>query len=68
VQYIREQGALPEKRIPLSIRIEPRLKDLAEAVARLEHRSVTNLLEALIIDRARHHGIAVDDGEPDASG
>jgi hypothetical protein len=49
------------KKIPISIRIDPQLKAAAEKVAQREHRSFTNLIETMILERCQQHGIEVDD-------
>jgi uncharacterized protein (DUF1778 family) len=45
---------------PLSIRLTPEIKALAEAVARAENRSVTNLIETLVSGRAARLKIKVE--------
>jgi hypothetical protein len=45
------------KKVPLSVRIDPDLKAAAEKVAALEHRSITNLIETLLLERCQKHKI-----------
>lgn len=50
-----------KKKIPVSLRLTPELKAAAEEAARKENRSFTNLVETLLIERCRKHGIKVSD-------
>ena len=43
----------------LTLRIAPRIKVAAEEAAEKDHRSVTNLIEVLLIDHCRRIGISV---------
>jgi hypothetical protein len=47
-------------RIPVSFRLEPKLKAAAEKVAKLENRSLTNLVETLLMERCKKHGIRIE--------
>ncbi|MBV9490054.1 MAG: hypothetical protein JO069_10070 [Verrucomicrobia bacterium] len=49
------------KKVPVSIRITPELKAASERAARLENRSFTNLVETLLRERCRKHGIKLSD-------
>jgi hypothetical protein len=49
------------KKIPVSIRITPELKAASEKVAKLENRSFTNLVETLLLERCKKHGIKWSD-------
>lgn len=44
----------------LTLRIEPRIKNAAEEAAGQEHRSLTNLIEALVIDHCRRKHIPIE--------
>lgn len=44
-------------RVPLSIRVTPEIRDLVARLAKAENRSVTNLIETLIIEHARTAGL-----------
>ena len=46
-----------EKTVSISFRVSPEFKALLEAAALREHRSQTNMLEALLLDHCRKHGI-----------
>ena len=50
---------MPEKRIKtaqVNLRMEPSLKAAAEEAARADRRSLTSLIEKLLIDYLRKHG------------
>ena len=49
----------PKKIATLNLRIDPDLKEAARVAARLEHRSVANLIEILIRRHCNAHGIAI---------
>jgi hypothetical protein len=42
------------------MRIRPHVRALAEKVCGLEHRNLTNLVEAAILEYARARGISLD--------
>jgi hypothetical protein len=42
------------------MRIKPHVRALAEKVCELEHRNLTNLVEAAILEYARARGISLD--------
>lgn len=46
------------KTATLTIRLDPKIKAAAEAAAVREHRSLTSLLEVLILDRCRSLGLS----------
>ena len=46
-----------EKTVSISFRVSPEFKSLLEAAALREHRSQTNMLEALLLDHCRKNGI-----------
>lgn len=48
----------PTKKVPLNMRIDQTLKSAAEEVARRENRTLTNLIETLLIERCQHHGVS----------
>lgn len=47
-------------KVPFSMRIDPAVKAAIEDAARLDHRTVTSLVEKLMIDHCRTVGIRVD--------
>lgn len=53
---------MAEKRIKtasLTVRLEPQIKALAEQAAKADRRSITQLLEVLIIEHAKKAGLEV---------
>ena len=48
-----------QKTAVLTLRIAPRIKAAAERAAEQDHRSVTNLIEVLLIEHCRKHDITV---------
>ncbi|WP_299454276.1 DUF1778 domain-containing protein [uncultured Pigmentiphaga sp.] len=53
----------------LSIRTSPNIKQLLRAAAEREHRSVASMVEVLVIEYARKHGLQVpaQHGRPESS-
>lgn len=45
------------KTVGMSFRVTPRLRDLLQAAAARERRSLTNTLEVLLEDYCRRHGL-----------
>lgn len=45
------------KNVAMSFRVTPRFKALLEAAASRENRSLTNMLERLVFDHCRKHGL-----------
>jgi hypothetical protein len=45
------------KTVGMSFRVTPRLRDLLQAAAARERRSLTNMLEVLLDDYCRRHGL-----------
>ncbi len=43
----------------LTLRVEPRIKAAAELAAEMEHRSLTAMIEVLILAHCKSHNIAV---------
>jgi len=52
--------ASTHSKVPFNLRIAPVLKAAIEEAARLDHRTVTGLVEKLMIDHCRAVGIRVD--------
>jgi hypothetical protein len=46
-----------EKTVSVSFRVTPEFKELLEVAAAREQRSQTNLLEKLLFDHCRQHGV-----------
>lgn len=53
------------KSVSVSYRVSPSFKRLLEAAAAHEHRSQTNMLETILFDYCKEHGIV--DGPDEAS-
>lgn len=49
----------PTRKVPLNLRIDPALKTAAEQAARMENRTLTNLIETLLMERCQHHGVSI---------
>lgn len=47
-----------EKTVAVSFRVSPRFKQLLEAAAAREHRSLTNMLETLLFTYCEQHEVA----------
>lgn len=54
----------------LSIRTSAPIKELLRSAAEREHRSVASMIEILVLEYARAHGLKVglESGEPDKGG
>jgi len=52
-----------EKTVAVCFRVSPRFKQLLEAAAAREHRSKTNMLEALLYDHCEQNGIELPPAE-----
>ena len=46
-----------QKSIAISFRVTPRFKQLLEAAAARERRSLTNMMETLLLDYCEQHGV-----------
>lgn len=53
-------GRPKTKTATLTLRVDPLVKAAAELAAKRDHRSVTNLVEVLIIERCKALSIPVD--------
>jgi hypothetical protein len=49
----------------MTLRVEPRIKAAAELAAELEHRSLTAMIEVLILAHCKSHNIAVPTADRD---
>ncbi len=47
------------RKIPLALRVDPAIKAAVEIAAKLENRTVTNLIETLIVEHCRQRGIEI---------
>ncbi len=57
-----------EKTVAISFRVSPRFKQLLEAAASQERRSLTNMLETLLFDYCEEHGITAAQSEEERKG
>ena len=48
----------PKKTTVLSVRLDPQIKDLLREAARVERRSLTNLLEVAVLEYCDRRGLA----------
>lgn len=46
-----------QKNVSISFRVSPQFKELLEAAAAREHRSLTNMLETLLFAYCQQHGL-----------
>jgi predicted HicB family RNase H-like nuclease len=53
-------GRPKTKTATLTLRVDPRVKAAAELAAQRDHRSVTNLVEVLILDHCKALNIPID--------
>lgn len=51
------------KSVSVSYRVSPSFKRLLETAAAYEHRSQTNMLETILFDYCKKHGIVDDPGK-----
>ena len=60
--YIQLESTTSEmiKNIPTSIRLSPEMKAAAKKLAKLQHRSLSNLVELLLMEACEKHGIKID--------
>jgi hypothetical protein len=57
-------GRKKRKTVPVTIRVEPRIKAAAEAAAEQDQRSLTNFIEVLIVERCKALNIRMDADTP----
>lgn len=56
---------LKSKTDSIQLRVEPHLKAAAEKAAKLEHRTLTNWIEVLILDRCRQLNVETTAPHPE---
>ena len=61
-------GDVERKTETVNLRLSPRMKELLRVAAEREHRTLSNMIEALVLDYCKNKGIAVGQGEKPASG
>lgn len=47
----------------VNLRLSPRMKELLRIAAEREHRTISNMIEALVLDFCARRGITVTQGE-----
>lgn len=52
-----------EKTVPVNFRMNVEVRGMLQAAAELEHRSMTNMLEVLIIDYCKRNEIKCSNGD-----
>lgn len=53
----------PRKVETLSLRLSPDIKQLLRQAAEVERRSIASMIEIMVLDYSRQHGIDADDQE-----
>jgi len=56
IMYSRIQEQMPKK-IPISVRLSPEVKSAADKMAKLQNRTLTNLIETLLQEACKKQGI-----------
>jgi hypothetical protein len=59
-RYTAQFAMSAEKTVAVSFRVSPRFKQLLEAAAARENRSLTNMLETLLFAYSEQHGLEVE--------
>lgn len=54
----------PRKVETLSLRLSPNIKQLLRQAAEVERRSIASMIEIMVLDYARQHGIEADGQTP----
>lgn len=52
-------GDIERKTETVNLRLSPRMKELLRTAAEREHRTLSNMIEALVLDYCESRGIAV---------
>lgn len=61
-------GDVERKTETVNLRLSPRMKELLRIVAEREHRTLSNMIEALVLDYCESKGIPVEAGRKVATG
>jgi hypothetical protein len=56
-------GDIERKTETVNLRLSPRMKELLRTAAEREHRTLSNMIEALVLDYCESKGIAVSQDE-----
>jgi hypothetical protein len=59
ILYTKAFTMTAEKTISMSFRVSPKFKALLEVASARENRSLTNMLETLVIAHCEQHGISL---------
>lgn len=60
MQVFLESIMATTKTATLTIRVEPNLKEALRSAAQAEHRSISNMIEVLILEHCEKNGIAIE--------
>ncbi|MCA8248060.1 hypothetical protein LGN12_12910 [Burkholderia multivorans] len=55
-------GDIERKTETVNLRLSPKMKELLRMAAEREHRTLSNMIEALVLDYCESKGIAVEQG------
>lgn len=64
---VNQTGDIERKTETVNLRLSPRMKGLLRMVAKQEHRTLSNMIEALVLDYCENKGIVAAQGERSAS-
>ena len=64
---VNQVGDIERKTETVNLRLSPRMKELLRMAADQEHRTLSNMVEALVLDYCENKGLAVAQGETAAS-
>lgn len=65
--YPMPRGRPKTKTTTMTLRVRPELKAAAEQAAQLDHRSLTGLIEVLILNHCKNQNIPVNDSMKETS-
>ncbi|NMG03594.1 hypothetical protein [Azoarcus taiwanensis] len=60
-------GDVERKTVTVNLRFSPRMKELLRIAAEREHRTLSNMIETLVINYCESRGIPVEPGAKGAS-
>lgn len=61
-------GDVERKTETVNLRLSPRIKDLLRIAAGREHRTLSNMIEALVLEYCESKGVLVEQGQKSAAG
>ena len=59
---VNQVGDIERKTETVNLRLSPRMKELLRIAAEREHRTLSNMIEALVLDYCETKGIPVEPG------